>query len=69
MKLSVLLLVASLFIALGGWMLTLPNWAAATTPTAIGGLFLGLGGVICAWLGKSPIQSILNNQNGNGKNP
>jgi hypothetical protein len=55
MKLSIAFLLASLLMAIGGWILTLPNWNAATTPAAIGGLLTGLGGVVVAWLGKSPI--------------
>ena len=56
MKLSISLLVASLLMAAGGWIFTLPTWAAAATPAALGGLLTGLAGVVLAWLGKSPIQ-------------
>lgn len=56
MKLSIVLLVASLVMALGGWMMTLKTWDAALLPLAMGGLLFNLGGVVVAWLGKSPIK-------------
>ncbi len=56
MKLSMVVLVASLLMAIGGWIITLPTWQAACTPVSMGGLLTGVGGVILAWLGKSPIK-------------
>lgn len=56
MKLSIVLLVASLICGIGGWAVTLPSWTAAVTPVSIGGLLMVLGGVIAAWIGKSPIK-------------
>ena len=57
MKLSILVLVASLLMAIGGWVITLPSWQAALAPVSMGGLLTGIGGVILAWLGKSPIKT------------
>jgi hypothetical protein len=54
---SLLLLLASLVCGIGGWMITLPSWNAALTPVSIGGLLIILGGVVAAWLGKSPIKA------------
>lgn len=31
--------------AVGGWMVTLPGWQAATTPVSLGGLLIILGGL------------------------
>lgn len=56
MNKSIALLVFSLAIAAGGWIITLPDWSAATTTVAIGGLLMNLGGVGAAWLGKSPLK-------------
>lgn len=56
MKSSTWLLVASLAVGLGGWMITLANWSACTSPVNVGGLIMILGGIVAAWLGKSPIK-------------
>lgn len=58
MNLSKLFLYASLLAGLGGWMITLQSWSAALTPVSIGGLLVVEAGVVCAWLGKSPLKSI-----------
>ena len=58
MNLSKLLLIASLIAGIGGWMVTLSNWAAACTPVNVGGLLMIVGGVVAAWLGKSPLKSL-----------
>lgn len=57
MNRSILLLAASIIAGVGGWLITLSTWGAALTPAAIGGLLIILGGVVCAWLGKSPLKS------------
>lgn len=57
MNLSKLFLFASLIAGLGGWMITLPTWSAAFTPVSFGGLLAVEAGVICAWLGKSPLKT------------
>jgi len=59
MKTSIILLVASLIVALGGWIITLDTWADALKTVAMGGLLMNLAGVVLAWLGKSPIKSNL----------
>ena len=56
MNLSKLLLFASLIAGLGGWMITLANWNEAFLPVSLGGLLVIEGGVVCAWLGQSPIK-------------
>jgi xanthine/uracil permease len=38
-----LLFLVSLFVTLGGWILTLSTWSECFTPAAIGGLFILLG--------------------------
>lgn len=55
MNTSLILLIASIIAGIGGWMITLSDWASATTPVSIGGLLMIVGSVIAAWLGKSPI--------------
>ncbi|MFA5407441.1 MAG: hypothetical protein WC343_01570 [Bacilli bacterium] len=59
MNASIILLIASIVAGIGGWMITLPNWTAATTPVSMGGLCLIVGSVVCAWLGKSPLRGIV----------
>ena len=56
MKPSSLFLAASLLCGIGGWIITLANWNAATTPVAIGGLLMIVGSIVCAWLNKSPLK-------------
>jgi hypothetical protein len=55
-KLSVLLLIASIIVGIGGWMVTLQTWQQATNPVPMGGLLMIIGGVLCAWLGQSPLK-------------
>lgn len=41
--------------AIGGWMVTLPGWPAATTPVSLGGLLIILGGLgVSGTLTKAP---------------
>ena len=56
MKASYAVLIASMIVALGGWMVTLNEWGQATTTIALGGLLMNLAGVFLAWMGKSPIK-------------
>ena len=55
MNASIILLIASIIAGIGGWMITLVDWASATTPVSIGGLLMIVGSVLAAWLGKSPL--------------
>jgi len=55
MKTPTLILLASLAVALVPWFNALSTWGAALTTVNVGA-FLGIvGGVLLAWLGKSPI--------------
>jgi len=56
MNASMLLLIASIIAGIGGWMITLSSWAAASTPVSMGGLLMIIGSVVAAWLGKSPLK-------------
>lgn len=57
MRTSILILIASLLVALTPWFTLLDTWTAATTPGNIGALLGIIGGVILAWLGASPIKT------------
>lgn len=52
---SYVVLMASLLIALGGWGATFNTWAEATRVGNVFGLLGIVGGVLLAWVGKSPI--------------
>ena len=56
-KISIILLIASLLAGFGGWSITLDSWGSCTDPKSIGGLFVIIGGVLAAWIGKSPLNS------------
>jgi hypothetical protein len=53
---SKLLLIGSLIGGLGGWVITLATWGDALVPKNFGGLLVIVGGLLCAWLGKSPLK-------------
>ena len=55
MKLSYLLLFASLLMAVGGWGSSFQSWSEAAHPSHFFSLLGVVGGVILAWIGKSPI--------------
>jgi hypothetical protein len=52
---SVIVLIASLCIVLGPWMLQLEVFGDALTPDKMGELLPMIGGVLLAWLGRSPL--------------
>jgi len=66
MKVSIIILIASLLVALGGWMATLATWVDALTPIAFGGLIAIVGSVLLAWLGESPRTVLKRNGGTNG---
>lgn len=51
-----LLLVASLFVALGSVIVGLDSFEQLYTPKNLGDMFPIIGGVIIAWLAKSPLE-------------
>jgi len=55
MKLSIIVLIASLMLAAGGWLAALASWHDLAQPGTIAALLSTVGGVILAWLGRSPI--------------
>jgi len=55
---SVLIFIASMFIALAAWASALPpdvQWADLTTVQNVFAFFGTIGAVLAAWLGKSPL--------------
>ena len=52
---SVVVLLASLCIVLGPWMLDLETFGQILTPENLGTLLPMVGGVLLAWIGKSPL--------------
>ena len=52
---SVLILLASLCIVLGPWMLQLSTFDDVLTPSKMGELISMVGAVVLAWLGRSPL--------------
>jgi hypothetical protein len=54
-KISIMVLIASLMLAVGGWMAALGSWHDLAQPGTIAALLSTIGGVILAWLGRSPI--------------
>jgi hypothetical protein len=57
MKVSIMVLIASLLLAVGGWLAALGSWHDLMQPGIIAALLSTIGGVILAWLGRSPINS------------
>jgi hypothetical protein len=57
MKISIIVLIASLMLAIGGWLAALGSWHDLEQPGTIAALLSTIGGVILAWLGRSPIMS------------
>jgi hypothetical protein len=57
MKISIMVLVASLMLAIGGWLAALGSWNDLAQPGTIAALLSTIGGVILAWLGRSPIKA------------
>jgi hypothetical protein len=55
MKVSILVLIASLMLSIGGWLGALGSWHDLVQPGTIAALLSTIGGVILAWLGRSPI--------------
>jgi hypothetical protein len=55
MKTSILILIASLLVALVPWFNALATWGAISTPVNVGAVLGIVGGVLLAWLGASPI--------------
>ncbi len=55
MRISVMVLIASLMLAVGGWLAALASWHDLAQPGTIAALLSTIGGVILAWLGRSPI--------------
>jgi hypothetical protein len=55
MKISIVVLIASLMLAIGGWLAALGSWHDLAQPGTIAALLSTIGGVILAWLGRSPI--------------
>lgn len=53
---SFLVLAASLLVAVSPWMMSLESFETATTPANLGALAGIVGGVLLAWLGKSPLK-------------
>jgi hypothetical protein len=53
---SLILWGASCLFSVGGWIVALPNWAAATTPAAFGGLLMILASVTATALGGSIVK-------------
>ncbi len=51
-----LVLIGSLILGIGGWMVTLANWSEALTPVSMGGLLMIVGGVFAP----STVKSIFN---------
>lgn len=56
MNSSLLVLAASLFVALGGWGIGLNNWSQLCEVSNVFSLLGVIGGVVLAWLGKSPVK-------------
>jgi hypothetical protein len=52
----VVLLLASLAIALGPWIAALPSWGSALEPVTVAVGLPIIGGVVVAWLGESPLK-------------
>ncbi len=55
MKISIVVLIASLMLAIGGWLAALASWHDLAQPGTMAALLSTIGGVILAWLGRSPI--------------
>lgn len=55
MKLSYAVLAASLLVAIGSWGMGFDNWRDLTEVSNVMSLAGVIGGVILAWLGRSPI--------------
>lgn len=53
---KIVLLIGSLLIALGPWVLSLEAWCNAVTPQSVAVLFGIVGGVLVAWVGESPLR-------------
>jgi hypothetical protein len=51
MKISLMVLIASLMLAVGGWLAALGSWHDLGQPGTIAALLSTIGGVILAWLG------------------
>jgi hypothetical protein len=47
--------IGALLLGIGGWLITLDTWLAASTPVAIGGLFMILGSILAPALSKGSI--------------
>ena len=55
MKVSIVALIASLMLAVGGWLAALGSWHDLVQPGTIAALLSTISGVILAWLDRSPI--------------
>lgn len=51
---KIIILIASLMIALGPWLYELDTFGQIATPSGVGALLGIIGGVLLAWLGESP---------------
>jgi len=51
---SYAMLAGGLLVAVGPWLLALETWGTAFSPANLGILLPIIGGVVMAWLGKSP---------------
>ncbi len=55
MKVSIVVLIASLMLAVGGWLAAIGSWHDLAQPETIAALLSTIGGVVLAWFGRSPI--------------